>query len=57
MGTQGQGICRRLVGTEESAEGSCCRDHARSDVLGLPDASIGYVGSGYSQFILWKVAA
>ena len=28
-----------------------------SDVLGLPDASIGYVGSGYSQFILWKVAA
>ena len=43
MGTQGQGICRRLVGTEESAEGSCCRDHARSDVLGLPDASIGYV--------------
>ena len=43
MGAQGQGICRRLVRTEESAEGSCCRDHARSDVLGLPDASIGYV--------------
>ena len=42
-GPRVRGICRRLVGTEESAEGSCCRDYARSDVLGLPDASIGYV--------------
>ena len=43
MGSQSQGICRRMVGAEESAEGPCCRDDARSDVLGLPDASIGYV--------------